>query len=318
MPDEYPADNWFDAEDFIRGMASFQGDLLIFGNYHIERIRGWSPSDFTATRETLNRDVGCLATDSIAQMRIQGRDMIIFANTQSVWAFDGAQVHDIGYRIRGTFDDIFSTNVTDIRACVFRNHYLMAYLDPNASGSCNNRILAFNGTRGTWHTWDGANVGAWLPYSSGKQDQLRWGECTSDGRVYAAGGDALGYESCNFNFRTKYYAPEGPHTIKQIHKIIVKVERDSLPVGVRLYLDGEAQAYGLMIPAPGGGGEWTSDEWDVWQWGASGSDYAILKHECQASLLCREFAVEFYKDASSTAKNVAGFTIIYSVEEGLV
>ena len=222
LPDEYPTQNYFKVMGRVMGIASAPYGLVVFTSRGVYVWRGWGASDFQI--DEVRGAQGCVATDSIAQITMRGKQVIVYAGEDGIYGFDGHTSEYLGVtadgrgqKCGGTWKN-YATSKSAAQGVAYKDYYLLAYQDTRDEGSYNNRVLAYDIRYDCWWLWDGWDVGAWCHWcGDGDSGELYYADSSTGGKFYQA---FTGVDDCTWKWRSKDFPLAGPEVSMQARKCL--------------------------------------------------------------------------------------------------
>lgn len=157
FPESFPVNNILsvgdDAGGPITGMRSTKNALVVFKNRGIYLIKGDPVSGFFA--QTLNKDIGCIAPDSIVELPGLG---LVFLSNKSVYLLEGAlentgsvtSVVNLGSEIPNQLERINDSAAIRSSAAVYQRDKEYWLSIPIDGSSKNNMCLIYHYEIGSW------------------------------------------------------------------------------------------------------------------------------------------------------------------------
>ena len=313
VPDEFPSQNWFDTNGSVTGMASAPFGLTVFTKNGIEIWRGWGSGDFS--HDTLHGVQGCVAPDSIAQITMRGKQVIVYAGENGIYGFDGHTSEYLGttpdgagMKIAGTWKN-YATSKSAAQGVAYKDYYLLAYQDTRDEGAYNNRVLAYDIRYDCWWLWDGWDVGAWAHFFGDvDDDELYYGDSSATGKIHEC---MTGVDDCQWLWVSRDFPLAGPETNIQARKAWVEIEEDSLPINVVVRADGGERSDVFTLPS-GDTSTWDNVTWDNFTWERLGTDTVCIGKPLEDSIIGRRLAVKV-EQTDAENKKLVGVSVGYYV-----
>lgn len=157
FPESFPLDNVITIGDDdggpITGLRATKNALVVFKTRGIYLIKGDPNSGFYA--QTLNKDVGCVGPDSIAELPGLG---MVFLSEKSVFLLEGAlentgsitAVVNIGIEIPNQLERINTAAAVRASGCVYQKDKEYWLSIPTIGSSKNNLCLIYHYEVGSW------------------------------------------------------------------------------------------------------------------------------------------------------------------------
>lgn len=157
FPESFPANNILsvgdDAGGPITGMRATKNALVVFKNRGIYLIKGDPVNGFFA--QTLNKDIGCISPDSIAELPGLG---LVFLSNKSVYLLEGALentgsvtgVVNLGSEIPNQLERINDSAAIRASASVYQRDKEYWLSIPIDGSSTNNMCLIYHYEVGSW------------------------------------------------------------------------------------------------------------------------------------------------------------------------
>ena len=302
-PHEFAATNFVDPGHKVREIVSYQGALIICTEPALFRLSGWSPDELGMSIEKASSK-GTTSQGSVVVTHIDGQEMLFRLWHKQIWAYDGTQDHWIGYPVQATLDDMTWAQANNCYAVAWRNKVFFGFPDVS-------QTLVFDCVRKMWYLWEGWTPNCWATWNGVEDNgQLYWGDSTTGGMIYRVAES--GYELCNFRYKTKAMAPEGPDTKVLWRWFRVEADKASFPLTLSFDIDFGGIANEISIPAPPSSG-WDFGTWGGFEWQKRGDDRYEVSGPMEKGLVGTYIAVEpnRYDDGS---KKIYGISLGYSVK----
>ena len=157
FPESFPANNILSIGDDdggpITGMRATKNALVVFKNRGIYLVKGDPASGFYA--QTLNKDIGCIAPDSVAELPGLG---LVFLSDKSIFLLEGAlentgsitSVVNVGSEIPNQLERINSSAAIRSSAAVYQRDKEYWLSIPIDGSSKNNMCLIYHYEVGSW------------------------------------------------------------------------------------------------------------------------------------------------------------------------
>ena len=302
-PHEFAATNFVDVGFAVEQIISYGGSLILCTEPDLYRLSGWSPDELGMSIEKVSSK-GTTSDGSVVVTHIDGQEMLFRLWHKQIWAFDGTQDHWIGYPVQATLDDMTWAQANNCHAVAWRNKVFFGFPDVSTT-------LVFDCVRKLWYLWEGWTPNCWAAWNGvADNGQLYWGDSTTGGMIYRVAES--GYELCNFRYKTKAIAPEGPDTKVSWRWFRVEADKDSFPLTISFDIDFGGTANEVSIPSPPTTG-WDFGTWGGFEWQRRGDDRYEVSGPLEKGLIGTYIAAEPNRNDDGS-KKIYGISLGYSVK----
>jgi len=301
-PHEFASTNFVDPGYAVQQLASYGGSLMICTEPALFRLSGWSPDELGMSIDRVS-EKGTTSDGSVVTANVDGQPMLFRLWHKQIWAFDGTQDHWIGYPVQGTLDDMTWAQANNCWAVAWRDWVFFGFPDVSTT-------LVFDCIRKCWYHWDGWDPNCWAAWDGVVDNgELYWGD-SSSGYIYRVAES--GYELCNFRYKTRAVAPEGPDTKVLWRWFRVEADKDTFPLTLSFDIDFGGTANEVSIPSPPSSG-WDFGTWAGFTWQKRGDDRYEVSGPMEKGLVGTYIAVEPNRNDDGS-KKIYGISLGYSVK----